>query len=118
MPPGQWAGSTRRSRLPANWPALVAETRRLAQGQCQWVEDDARCATPGTDCDHIIAGDDHRQSNLQWLCGPHHRQKTALEGVEARSQFPTKRGPEAHPGLISPTSRTAQRDSGNAQARR
>lgn len=76
----QWKGSDRKARLPDNWETLRQATAMLADGRCQWVEHGTRCVSPGTDCDHIIEGDDHSQHNLQWLCSPHHRKKTTADG--------------------------------------
>lgn len=75
----QWAGTNRKARLPADWEQKRQATAMIANGQCQWMINGQRCTTPGTDCDHIIEGDDHAQHNLQWLCGPHHRQKTIAD---------------------------------------
>lgn len=102
-----WAGSDRRARLPDNWDELVAETRERAGGQCEAKVFASRggrfrCPHPGTDCDHIERGDDHRQENLQWLCEYHHRKKTSAEGLAARDAIKAKgtRPPEQHPGRI------------------
>lgn len=84
---GRWkptpGKAPRKSRLPANWDALVAATRERAGGRCQgtW-PDGSRCDSPGTDCDHIEAGDDH--TRLQWLCTWHHKAKTNKEARDAR----------------------------------
>ena len=92
-----WAGSTRRERLPANWPEL----RRLARERnprriCHL------CGEPGGDfLDHKIPGDDHRLENLDWAhdrAPPHcHRSKSGREGRAARKSV--HRPVEPHPGL-------------------
>ena len=93
-----WKGSDRRTRLPREWHRLRAIAKRNAGGQCQWVEHDTRCPQPGTDCDHITAGDDHTPSNLQWLCRAHHLTKSGREGNAAK---PSRLRPtEAHPGAL------------------
>lgn len=104
---GGWAGSDRRDRLPDDWPQRVAETRARAGGQCEWKMSGRnggrfRCTAPGTDCDHINPGDDHSAENRQWLCGRHHKSKTAAEGNTAKAAIKAKgtRPPEQHPGLI------------------
>jgi 5-methylcytosine-specific restriction enzyme A len=96
--PGQWEHSTRKARLPADWPTLRQLVKRRAKGICEHTTaDGVRCKTYGTDCDHITAGDDHRLVNLQWLCAYHHRAKSSAEGNAAR---PRERRPtEQHPGL-------------------
>lgn len=78
-----WAGSARRSELPAEWPVLRIATRERAGGRCEGRDGDHRCRKPGTDCDHIVPGPNHSLDNLQWLCGYHHRRKTAIEGATA-----------------------------------
>lgn len=88
-----WSGSTRRSRLPADWSARVSAVRARAGGRCEAREHVAACDGRGTDCDHIVAGDDHDLSNLQWLSRPCHQAKTA------RDRQAWKRRPEQHPGL-------------------
>jgi 5-methylcytosine-specific restriction protein A len=97
--PGNWAGSNRRSRLPANWDALRAEAHRLNPQHICHV-----CGRPGGDqLDHIIRGDDHRQSNLDWIhqnTPPYtcHRRKSSAEGNAAKKRVSINRPPERHPG--------------------
>lgn len=68
-----WQGSTRRSRLPKNWPTLRRKVL-AAQPTC------AHChKLPATDVDHIVAGDNHDLANLQGLCSPCHTRKTVAE---------------------------------------
>lgn len=96
-----WSSSTRRSRLPSNWAALRDAAFRRAGGRCQApMLDGSRCTQAATDCDHIVAGDDHSPGNLQALCEWHHKIKTQAEGRAARAALPpvTSRHPgEAHP---------------------
>jgi len=103
----KWAGSDRRSRLPANWPAIRVEILKRDGHRCTWL------FRPGQRCpkridlqvDHIIPNDDHSPSNLRTLCETHHNWKSAREGVAAKaakkatidSKF---RRQEAHPGLL------------------
>lgn len=99
-----WAGSTRRSRLPNDWPRRVRATKLRAQGECEGIslrgEDRwhvADCTGIGTDCDHEKRGDDHVLTNLRWLSKPCHKHKTQLE---ANAGNRSARHPnEAHPGL-------------------
>jgi len=98
----QWSGA-RRLRLPADWEERRATVRDRAGGRCQaTMRDGTRCVEPGTDCDHIVRGDNHDLANLQWLCSWHHNKKTAQEALEARkaTRRPSARKePERHPGL-------------------
>lgn len=95
---GNWRGSSRRLRLPADWP----QRRRLVLERDQYT---CRIRTPGicvgraTDADHVIAGDDHGVEALQAACGPCHRRKSAEGGTaaQARRRAATKRPVEAHP---------------------
>lgn len=90
----------RRDRLPANWQQLRAAVRLRAGGRCEALDDyGQRCRERGTDCDHIIAGDDHSLAALQWLCRWHHARKSASEGAAAAHRVTQKRPPERHPGL-------------------
>ena len=99
----QWSGSDRKARLPADWEERRTTIRDRAGGRCQaTMRDSTRCVETGTDCDHIVHGDDHSLKNLQWLCAWHHRKKTAREALEARRfiRIPSARKPrETHPGL-------------------
>ena len=79
--PNSWAGSNRRKRLPPNWSQLREQVRIRANDQCEAaLRDGSRCPDQGTDCDHIVAGDNHALTNLQYLCRWHHSRKTAAEG--------------------------------------
>jgi len=99
----QWSGSTRKERLPDDWQQRRATTRDRAGGRCQaTMRDGTRCVEPGTDCDHIVHGDNHALSNLQWLCSWHHDKKTAREALEARRYIPrpsARKPQEKHFGL-------------------
>lgn len=99
-----WATSTRRQRLPANWPTLRAQTKARAHGLCEATTHASNCNGYGTDADHITPGDNHHPTNLQWLSEPCHRAKTAAEAAArnvARTQ--AKRRPqEEHPGRRTP----------------
>lgn len=100
-----WAGSTRRDRLPRDWDTVIR--RRILR------RDSYRCkvGTPGvcvrvaTEVDHIRAGDDHRDSNLQAICTPCHKLKSSSEGGTAastkRRQIKNRfRRTEDHPGAM------------------
>lgn len=98
MPDG-WVGSTRRARLPKDWPAIRARILARDLGRCYI------CKGLGADgVDHIVAGDHHDDGNLAAVhhnvppfC---HRRKTAAEANTARwSKSRTARPPERHPGL-------------------
>jgi hypothetical protein len=109
-----WEGSTRRSRLPPNWPELRAEAhRRNPKHICHW------CSGPaGSDLDHKQRGDHlcqapnrHRQPcqcNLDWIHNRDdfvagrsrkncHGEKTGAEGAAARQRL--NRPEEIHPAL-------------------
>lgn len=112
MPSGQWASSDRRERLPVNWPKLRAQTRKRAResdpqrmpgGRCEHISQlTGRCLSIGNQCDHINRSGPDTLDNLQWLCFPHHNQKTQQEAQEARAEKAArgKRTPERHPGSI------------------
>lgn len=100
---GKWADSDRKSRLPSDWPALVALTKKRAKGQCQFIMPSRhRCPRKGTDVDHIHPGDDNRPQNLQLLCAAHHALKSSLEGQRAQAARRIRglRQEETHPGTI------------------
>ncbi len=99
-----WEGSTRRERLPADWPQRRAEAhRRNPLHICHWCRDPG-----GSELDHKVRGDDHRQENLDWihnrsdfLAGRSrqncHGQKTGAEGAAARQTI--NRPDDVHPAL-------------------
>jgi hypothetical protein len=100
MTSGRWKSSTRRDRLPADWPKLRAMTFARDGAACTWVVDGERCWAPATDCDHVNRGDDHSLANLTSLCSRHHAEKSAQEGVQARKEKAraTLLEPDEHPG--------------------
>ena len=93
-----WENSTRRSRLPAGWshrivPRILERDNRICHV----------CGEAGADqVDHVIAGDDHSDSNLAAIHdNPCHRRKTAAEAAAARAAKPQRnRPPERHPGWL------------------
>lgn len=84
--PPAWQGSTRRARLPKDWPTIRARILERDGHRCTKITDGQRCANEATDVDHIINGDDHSDANLHALCDPHHRAKTASEGGQASAR--------------------------------
>jgi 5-methylcytosine-specific restriction protein A len=65
------------------------------------------CAAPANQADHVVRGDDHRLSNLQSLCAPHHASKSGREGWAERHRLIQAnsrrfRRTEPHPGEIAP----------------
>lgn len=96
-----WSTSDRAQRLPPDWWRIRAQVKARARGQCEWVLDNGtRCTQPGTDADHVARGDAHHLANLQWLCHPHHKVKTAAENRDATAQRARlrQRPTESHPG--------------------
>lgn len=71
--------SKRSSRLPADWADLRAQVKARANGRCEALVHHHLCNGTGAECDHIIAGDDHRLSNLQWLSRQCHQVKSIRE---------------------------------------
>lgn len=104
---GGWAlspdAAPRKDRLPADWAHLRSMIEARAGGRCEArMRSGKRCHDKGTDCDHIVRGDDHSPGNLQWLCSWHHRQKTAAEANAAKGPAMTAKHPrEKHPGGLS-----------------
>jgi 5-methylcytosine-specific restriction protein A len=101
---GGWAGSDRKSRLPADWQQLRAAVRERSGGRCEVIKRNGkRCYDAATDCDHIIPGDDHSLANLRDICTWHHRRKSSREGNEAQAALRAMlRHPvEQHPGVIT-----------------
>ncbi|MEV4492712.1 HNH endonuclease [Micromonospora coxensis] len=109
-----WEGSTRRERLPKNWPALRARVLKRDGYVCQFVWRNERgrmeqCGKPATEVDHIRPGDDHSMENLRAACHACHQYKSSREGgsvggqVVARMRRETNgrfRRTEQHPGLL------------------
>lgn len=90
-----WRGSTRRSRLPADWDTRRAAAQTAAHGRCEMTTRLNRphhrdCNGTGTECDHITAGDNHEPTNLCWLSTPCHKVKTASE-TRARNRTSARR---------------------------
>ena len=97
--PGNWAGSTRRASLPANWatvirPAVLARDK----GRCRWIENNRRCPCPATDVDHIADRHDHSLGNLRSLCSEHHNRRSSAQGNAAKKAR-RDRNIERHPAL-------------------
>lgn len=89
-----WDNSTRRARLPKDWPRIRRRIIRRDDAQCQWPTPEGICGAPGDEVDHRVRGDNHHPDNLWLLCAPHHQAKTIAER-------PTRRRPqERHPGLL------------------
>lgn len=95
---GRWRGSNRRSRLPAEWPAIRALILERDGHRCRHIIPGyGRCPHPATDVDHVDRGDDHEPENLRAVCAGHHKIKSAQEGRAAQKRA-TPRA-ERHPGL-------------------
>lgn len=87
MPPAyRWDSSSRRSDLPANWPALRRQALERDGYRCRRVG----CHEDATDVDHARARDDHRLESLESLCGEHHRAKTLAEAQAAARELRAK----------------------------
>lgn len=91
-----WQGSTRRARLPSDWPKRVAAVKRRARGRCEDKHHADGCDGIGRECDHVQQGDDHSLNNLQWLSSACHARKTRLDnGYVAALRVPAERHPGA-----------------------
>lgn len=97
-----WETSTRRQRLPQDWPAIRVQVRDRARGMCEAGVHDPECDGIGAEADHIRQGDDHSLANLQWLSTPCHRAKTAREAAARnRARAAARLRPtERHPGAM------------------
>lgn len=105
VPADGWAASDRHDRLPPGWDAIRRRVLRRARFRCEaLLPSGVRCPAKATDCDHVIPGDDHSDSNLQALCGDHHSAKTRAEAREAYERMRAKlKHPSSnlkHPGLL------------------
>jgi 5-methylcytosine-specific restriction endonuclease McrA len=97
-----WDGSTRRSRLPKNWPLLRRRVLRRDNHSCQMPFSDGRlCGAEATDVDHIEPGDDHSMANLRALCAWCHARKSSAEGgrAAALTRVRIERPKPTHPAL-------------------
>lgn len=98
----RWQTSHRRDRLPHDWQRIRAAVRARANGRCQAKQHANGCNGIGTDCDHIIPGDDNSLDNLQWLSSACHKAKTARETAARNAWYrETRLHPvEKNPGSI------------------
>lgn len=100
-----WSNSTRRDRLPDDWKPRRRRILNRDGYMCQWrLPDGTLCLDSATDVDHVIPGDDHRDSNLRSLCSMHHARKSAGEGgraSHAKKKAVAKKflRVETHPGM-------------------
>lgn len=91
-----WEGNPRTTT--PQWRA----TRLRILERDHWTCQHPGCGQHATQVDHIIndaAGGTDDDSNLQALCTPHHRTKSANEGAAARWRTRATRTPDPHPGL-------------------
>lgn len=94
-----WQGSDRRRRLPPDWERRRRRILRRDNHRCQL--NYPGCTGHANEVDHITAGDDHHDANLQAACSACHSRKSAAEGVAARRPLaPRTRRPERHPGTL------------------
>ena len=100
----RWNTSHRHDRLPPDWQRIRAEVKARANGRCQAKHHAKGCNGIGTDCDHIIPGDDNSLDNLQWLSSACHKAKTARETAARNTWYrKTRLHPvEKNPGSIPP----------------
>lgn len=77
-----WAGSDRRSRLPADWPRRRLRVLRRDGWRCQIRR--PGCKLIATEVDHVVNDDNHDEDNLQSACHPCHAAKTQEESAQAR----------------------------------
>ena len=95
-----WESSTRRARLPKDWPKRVAQVKKRSNGLCEATRHVAECDGLGAEVDHRTQGDDHTMANLQHLSTPCHAAKTKAENA-ARNKLNAqlrRRPTEPHPG--------------------
>jgi 5-methylcytosine-specific restriction protein A len=96
-----WETSTRSTRYPDDWALRRLRVLRRDGYRCQARDSTgAQCGDPANQCDHIVAGDDHSEDNLQALCRWHHARKSSAEGAAARKpRAKQAREPEPHPSF-------------------
>jgi 5-methylcytosine-specific restriction enzyme A len=92
-----WTTSTRRQRLPADWPHIRRAVLNRDHHTCRINSE--HCTHKATEVDHIINNDDHGPANLQATCHPCHRDKTtahahnAMRAIHAKARHPHERHP-------------------------
>ena len=91
---GGWADSDRVDRLPPGW-YFIRRRILLRDPLCRLRYADI-CTSVSTQVDHVEAGDNHEDDNLQGVCAPCHGRKSSAEGNAARPR--TTRPAEPHPG--------------------
>lgn len=79
-----WENSSRRRRLPGDWPTRRAKVLQRDGYRCKVSVNGKRCNRPANEVDHIRRGDNHALSNLRAICNEHHRAKSSQEGNEAK----------------------------------
>ena len=87
--PGGFKSSDRALRLPRDWQTI--RKRVLARDKAVCQINMRGCQNQATEVDHVIAGDDHTDTNLRAACTHCHRHKTAREGVQARASIRARR---------------------------
>lgn len=102
-----WEGSTRKDGLPSWWPVTV---RRIIKRDpiCRCVgcikcwPVGGPCTRRSAEVDHIIRGNDHKDTNLRGICVTCHGRKSSQEGNEAKAakKKPTGFFEEPHPGRL------------------
>lgn len=96
-----WDTSNRRDRLPSDWQRKRMRVLRRDSYRCRATDSlGRRCDGKGSDVDHIVAGDNDDEDNLQTLCSWHHARKSSAEGNAARRPRATLTRPaEQHPAF-------------------
>ncbi len=97
-----WSTSTRSKRLPSDWAKRREAVKRRARNRCEAQVHARGCPGAGTECDHIIEGDDHSLENLQWLSTECHKAKTQAEAASRNRAMAAMRvRPQGkHPGAL------------------
>jgi len=95
-----WNRSSRKDRLPRDWPSRRAEVFRT-KGRICLLAYAGVCTLEATEVDHIEPGDNHEPDNLQPVCSECHAVKSSAEGYHARARKgrARMRKTEKHPGF-------------------
>lgn len=70
--------------LPSDWTARRSYVRHLYRDRCAMCSNSTDTHGNGQ-CDHIAANDDHRISNLRWLCSSCHSKRTQAQALAGRT---------------------------------